>query len=160
MKNRLNLLFQFMVLLVSVSLFGCYEEPDLISDLVVSKGKVAQVSVVWLGPTRKVAANSAVIAGDTADANSATTFTIEFSSAVPVKEFKVYWAATTAGAQTLVSTVPSGGQKYDAILRSYVITVPIKAQETKGTNRVFFAEIVTDNGLLSIQKSATLMTFK
>lgn len=146
----------FSVLLLS----GCYKEPDLISELTVSKGKVAQVSIVWLGTIRTTSSSTAIISGLTTDASSSTNFNIEYTSEVPVKEFRVYWAATTSGAQTLVSTIPAGTQKYDAVLRSYVLAVPIKAQDTKGSTRVFFAEIVAENGLVSAQKSATLTTNK
>jgi hypothetical protein len=160
MKNSLTFLSRLCVLFTAVSLFGCYEEPDLISELTVSKGKVAQVSIVWLGTTRTTSSSTAIISGLTTDANAATNFNIEYTSEVPVKEFKVYWAATASGAQTLISTIPAGSQKYDAVLRSYVLAVPIKAQDTKGTTRLFFAEIVAENGLVSVQKSATLTTNK
>lgn len=160
MKKNLNIMSQFLILLTALSMTGCFKEPDLISDLTVSKGKVAQVAIVWLGTTRQVSSSTAIISGLTVDASASTNFNIEYTSEVPVKEFKVYWAATAAGAQTLVATVPAGTQKYDATLRNYVLAVPVTAQDTKGTTRLFFAEIVTENGLISVQKSATLTTNK
>ncbi|WP_205748844.1 hypothetical protein [Emticicia sp. CRIBPO] len=158
MNKNIRILLLSLLSLSSCFLSGCYEEPDLISDITVSKGKVAQISVVWLGPTRLITANTSVITGQTVDASANTLFNIEYTTLVPVKEFRVYWAATATGAQTLVATIPAGTQQYDANLRNYVIKVPVKAQETKKTTRVFFAEIVTDNGLVSAQKSAILTT--
>ncbi|WP_337042738.1 hypothetical protein [Emticicia sp. 17c] len=147
----------FSLLAFSASfLTGCYEEPDLISEITTSKGKVAQISVVWLGTTRTTTSNTSVVANLTAPAGSNTNFNIEYTTLVPVKEFRVYWAATSTGAQTLLTTIPAGTQKYDPVLRNYVLAVPITAQPTAKTTRVFFAEIVTENGLLSAQKSATL----
>jgi len=157
MKNIKVLLF---TLLASSAVFmtGCYEEPDLLSEITTSKGKVAQISVVWIGTTRTTTANTSVITGLTAAPGTNTNFNIEYISEVPVKEFRVYWAPTTTGTKTLLTTIPVGTQKYDATLRNYVLAVPITAQETPKTSRVFFAEIVTENGLLSAQKSATLTT--
>jgi len=160
MKKKINILFAVLIFSMTTLLTGCYNEPDLIDDISASVGKVAQVSIVWLGNVRQVTSSSAVVTGQTVDAGASTTFNIEFNSEVPVKEFKVYYAATATGTQTLVATIPAGTQKYDATLRSYVLTVPVKAQDTKGTTRIFFAEITTENGLLSLQKSATLTTNK
>jgi len=156
----MNTIFIGTSLFSGIFLTGCYDEPDLISEISTSVGKVAQVSVVWLGTTRTVSSSSAVVTGLTVDAGASTNFNIEFTSEVPVKEFKVYYAATSTSAQTLVATIPAGTQKYDPVLRNYVLAVPVKAQETKGTTRIFFAEIIGDNGLASIQKSATLTTNK
>ena len=152
------MLFLVWVLFTTVFTTGCYEEPDLINEISTSVGKVAQVSIVWLGTTRVISVNTTVQPGLTVDAGASTSFNIEYTSQIPVKEFKVYYAATATGAQTLAATVPAGTQKYNATLRSYTLSVPIKAQEAKGTTRLFFAEIVTENGLLSAQKSATLTT--
>jgi len=157
MKNIKVVLF---TLLASSAVFmtGCYEEPDLLSEITTSKGKVAQVAVVWLGTTRTTTANTTVVSAQTIAPGANTNFNIEYTSEVPVKEFRVYWAATATGAQTLLTTIPAGTQKYDATLRNYVLAVPITAQAAAKTSRVFFAEIVTENGLLSAQKSATLTT--
>ena len=160
MKKKLNILLRCLILSLTLFMVGCFKEPDLISELTVSKGKVAQVAIVWLGTIRQVSSSTAIISGLTADANAATKFNIEYTTEVPVKEFKVYWAATAAGAQTLIATIPAGTQKYDATLRNYVLSVPVTAQDTKGTTRLFFAEIVTENGLVSAQKSAILTTNK
>lgn len=158
MKKYINRFLLASSIFSSMFLIGCYQEPDLISDLSVSKGKVAQISMVWLGTTRTVNSSLAVLPNLTTDANADTKINIEYTSEVPVKEFRVYYAATSTAAQTLVSTTLAGAQKYDPNTRNYVISLPIKAQETKKTSRVFFAEIVTDNGLVSTQKSATLTT--
>ena len=147
-------------MMLVVFLSGCYKEPDLISEISKSVGKVPQVSIVWLGTTRTTAASTAVNTGQTLLADASTFINIEFTSLVPVKEFRVYYAATATGAQTLVSTTPAGGQKYNADLRQYTIAIPIKAQTAAGTTRVFFGEIVGTDGLLSAQKSATLTTSK
>lgn len=152
-------IFLFTLLALSaVFMTGCYKEPDLLSEISTSKGKVAQISVVWIGTTRTITANTSVITGLTAAPGTNTNFNIEFTSEVPVKEFRVYWAPTASGTQTLVTTIPGGTQKYDATLRNYVLAVPITAQTTAKTSRVFFAEIVAESGLVSAQRSATLTT--
>ncbi len=156
-KNIKRLLF-LLLCVSSATLTGCYEEPDLISDITTSKGKVAQISVVWLGDKREITANTSVVTGRTVDASSNTFFNIEYTTLVPVKEFRFYWAATATGAQTLITTVPAGTQQYDATLRNYTLRIPVTAQETKRSTRLFFAEIITENGLVSAQKSATLTT--
>lgn len=160
MKKNSNILLLTLALCSGIFLSSCYDEPDLISEISTSVGKVAQVSVVWLGTTRTVTSSSAVVTGLTVDAGATTNFNIEFTSEVPIREFRIYYAATSTGAQTLVATIPAGTQKYDEVLRNYVLAVPVKAQDTKGTTRIFFAEIVGENGLASIQKSATLTTNK
>ncbi|RFS14295.1 hypothetical protein [Emticicia sp. C21] len=157
MKNIRIVLFTLLAL-SAVFMTGCYKEPDLLSEISTSKGKVAQISVVWIGTTRTITANTSVVTGLTAAPGTNTNFNIEFTSEVPVKEFRVYWAPTASGTQTLVATIPAGTQKYDATLRNYVLAVPITAQTTAKTARVFFAEIVAENGLVSAQKSATLTT--
>jgi hypothetical protein len=157
MKNIKVFLFTLLAL-SAVFMTGCYEEPDLLSEITTSKGKVAQISVVWIGTTRTITANTSVVTGLTTAPGTNTNFNIEFTSEVPIKEFRVYWAPTASGTQTLVATIPAGTQKYDAILRNYVLAVPITAQTTAKTSRVFFAEIVAENGLVSAQKSATLTT--
>lgn len=157
MKNN-KLVLVLLMLVVFIS--GCYKEPDLISEISKSVGKVPQVSIVWLGTTRTTAASTAIISGQTVVAGASTFVNVEFTSLVPIKEFRVYYAANATGAQTLVSTTPSGGQKYNADLREYTIAIPITAQAAAGTTRVFFAEIVGTDGLLSAQKSAILTTSK
>lgn len=152
-------IFLFTLLALSaVFMTGCYKEPDLLSEISTSKGKVAQISVVWIGTTRTITANTSVVTGLTASPGTNTNFNIEFTSEVPVKEFRVYWAPTASGTQTLVTTIPAGTQKYDTTLRNYVLAVPITAQTTAKTSRVFFAEIVAESGLVSAQRSATLTT--
>ena len=157
MKNIKTILFTLLAF-SAVFITGCYEEPDLLSEITTSKGKVPQISVVWIGTTRTTTANTSVVTGLTTAPGTTTNFNIEYTSEVPVKEFRVYWAPTASGTQTLVTTIPVGTQKYDATLRNYVLAVPITAQETAKTSRVFFAEIVSENGLVSAQRSATLTT--
>jgi hypothetical protein len=157
MKNIKGILFTLLAF-SAVFMTGCYKEPDLLSEISTSKGKVAQISVVWIGTTRTTTANTSVVTGLTTAPGTNTNFNIEFTSEVPVKEFRVYWAPTASGTQTLVATIPAGTQKYDATLRNYILAVPITAQTTAKTSRVFFAEIVSENGLVSAQKSATLTT--
>lgn len=158
MKKYINRFLLASVVFSSAYLTSCYKEPDLISEIAVSKGKVAQISIVWLGNTRNLNTSLAVLPNLTTDAGSDSKINIEYSSEVPVKEFRVYFAATSTAAQTLVSTTPAGAQKYDPNTRNYLITLPIKAQDAKRTSRVFFAEIVTENGLVSAQRFATLTT--
>jgi hypothetical protein len=139
-------------------LTGCYKEPDLFEDLLVSNGKVAQISVVWLGDTKVFSAAGVLQPGITVDSLSTVNVNIEYTSEVPVKEFKIYSAATTTGAPTLVSTTPAGGQKYDAELRNYVVKVPVTAPKAKNTTLVFFAEVIGENDLASSQRNVTLKT--
>jgi hypothetical protein len=160
MKINTKVFSPVLLLYSCVLLQSCYEQPDLISEISTSVGKVAQVSVVWLGTTRQVSSSSAVLPNLTVNAGDTTLFNIEFTSEIPLKEFRVYWAATATGTQTLISTLPSGAEKYDPVLRSYVFKVPVQAPEAKGVTRNFFAEIITDNGLASLRKSATLTTNK
>lgn len=134
---------------------GCYEEPDIISEIVDSKGNVPQISIVWLGTTRTVSASLAVAPNLSVPVNTNTFLNFEFTGLESAKEFKVYWAPTAAGTKTLVSTTPAGGQTYDANIRQYKLAVPIQAPATAGS-RVYFGEIVGQNGLSSEFRSATL----
>lgn len=146
------------LVLINLSLSGCYKEPDLINELSVSVGKVAQVSVAWLGATRTTTANNTVVTGLTVDAGASTFFTIEFTSEVEVKEFRIYTAATATGSKTLLTKLPSGTQVYDPTLRCYVVKVPIVASSERNNTRYYFAELLTTNDLLSTPKSAILKT--
>lgn len=139
-------------------LTGCYKEPDLFEDLLVSNGKVAQIAVVWLGDTKVYNAAGVLQTTTTVDSLSTVNVNIEYTSEVAVKEFKVYSAPTASGPQTLLATVPAGTQKYDAELRNYVMKVPITAPKGKNVTSVIFAEIVAENSLASSRKSATLKT--
>ncbi|MCF0073257.1 hypothetical protein LZD49_22445 [Dyadobacter sp. CY261] len=139
-------------------LTGCYNEPDLFEELLVSNGKVAQIAVVWLGDSKVYNAAGVLQTTTTVDSLSAVNVNIEYTSEVAVKEFKVYSAATSSGSQTLLATVPAGAQKYDPELRNYVIKVPITAPKGKNVTLTIFAEVVAENSFASSQKSATLKT--
>jgi hypothetical protein len=147
------------LVLINLPFSGCYKEPDLISDLSESVGKVAQVSVVWLGSTRTTTANNTVVTGLTVEAGTDTFFNIEFTSDVTVKEFRIYTAAAPTASKTLLSTIPSGAQVYDPALRCYALRVPITAPVGSNTVQYYFAEVLTINGLASDPKSAILRTF-
>lgn len=146
------------ILVMIVTLTGCYKEPHLFEDLIDSKGKVAQIPVVWLGDAKVFNASGVLQPGLTVDAGKQVKVNIEYTTEIGVKEFKIYSAATTTGAQTLVSTTPAGGQKYDAELRNYVLSIPVTAPAGKGSTVVLFAEVITENGLASLQKNVTLRT--
>ncbi|MHA4742284.1 hypothetical protein [Dyadobacter sp. MSC1_007] len=156
----MNRIFKYIsVLLLGLFLLtGCYKEPDLFEDLLVSNGKVAQIAVVWLGDTKVYNAAGVLQPGITVDSLSTVNVNIEYTSEIPVKEFKIYSAETATGSKTLVSTVAASAQKYDAELRNYVMKVPVTAPKSKNASIVLFAEIVTDNALASSQKSVTLKT--
>lgn len=139
-------------------LTGCYKEPDLFEDLLVSNGKVAQIAVVWLGDAKVYNAAGVLQTTTTVDSLSSVNVNIEYTSEVAVKEFRVYSAPTATGSQTLLATVPAGAQKYDAELRNYVMKVPITAPKGKNVTSIIFAEIISENSLASSRKSATLKT--
>lgn len=155
---KLILKYILACLVAPLLLTGCYEEPDLFEELLVSNGKVAQIAVVWLGDAKVYNAAGVLQTTTTVDSLSTVNVNIEYTSEVAVKEFKVYSAPTASGQQTLLATVPAGAQKYDAELRNYVMKVPITAPKGKNVTSVIFAEIVAENALASSQKTATLKT--
>ncbi|OJV16659.1 MAG: hypothetical protein BGO21_27705 [Dyadobacter sp. 50-39] len=139
-------------------LTGCYEEPDLFEELLVSNGKVAQIAVVWLGDAKVYNAAGVLQTTTTVDSLSTVNVNIEYTSEVPVKEFRVYSAPTASGTQTLLATVPAGAQKYDTELRNYVMKVPVTAPKGRNVTSTIFAEVIAENALASSQKTATLKT--
>ncbi|WP_353721554.1 hypothetical protein [Dyadobacter sp. 676] len=139
-------------------LTGCYKEPDLFDELLVSNGKVAQIAVVWLGDSKVYNAAGVLQTTTTVDSLSTVNVNIEYTSEIAVKEFKVYSAPTASGTQTLLATVPAGTQKYDPELRNYVMKIPITAPKGRNVTSIIFAEIVAENSLASSRKSATLKT--
>ena len=147
-----------MSIAATIMLTSCYEEPDLFEDLLVSNGKVPQIAVVWLGDTKVFSAAGVLQPGITVDSASNVHVNIEYTSEIPVKEFKVYSSGTTTGAQTLLTTVPAGAQKYDNELRNYVVKVPVTAPKGKNVTLVLFAEVIGENGLPSTQRNVTLKT--
>ncbi|MCF2488379.1 hypothetical protein [Dyadobacter sp. CY347] len=140
------------------ALTGCYKEPDLFDDLLTSNGKVAQIAVIWLGDTKVFSAAGVLQPGITVDSLSNVNVNIEFTSEIGIKEFRIYTAETTTGAQTLVSTTPAGSEKYDSELRNYVVRIPVKAPKAKNATVVIFTEVIAENGLASGQKNVTLKT--
>jgi hypothetical protein len=148
----------FAILSALFVLTGCYKEPDLFEDLLVSNGKVPQISVLWLGDKKVFSAAGVLQPGITVDSTTTVMVNVEFTSEIPLKEFKLYWAATTTGTQTLISTTPAGTQKYDQELRNYVVKIPITAPKSKNTTWVIFAEAIGDNSMASTQKNVTLKT--
>lgn len=156
MNKNIKLIFLYFS--ATMLLTGCYKEPDLFEDLIISNGKVAQIAVVWLGDTKVYSAAGVLQPGITVDSSSMVNVNVEYTSEVPVKEFRIYSAATTTGAQTLVTTVPAGTQKYDSELRNYVMKVPVKAPNNKNATVVVFAEVIAENGLPSSQRNVTLKT--
>lgn len=155
---KLILKYVLTCLTATLLLTGCYKEPDLFEELMVSNGKVAQIAVVWLGDAKVYNAAGVLQTTTTVDSLSTVNVNIEYTSEVAVKEFKVYSAPTASGSQTLLATVPAGAQKYDAELRNYVIKVPITAPKGKNVTSIIFAEVIAENALASSQKTATLKT--
>ena len=148
MIDMKRIIYQLMtVFVVAMGVTGCYKEPDLFDELLVSKGKVAQIPVVWLGDEKRFNASGVLQPGMAVDAGTTVKVNLEYTTEIGVKEFKIY-------------TTPAGGQKYDATLRNYILAIPIKAPADKGASMVIFAEIITDNDLASSQKSVTLTTNK
>jgi hypothetical protein len=158
LKQMKNIKSIMILLAMIINVSGCYKEPDLFEDLLTSNGKVAQISVVWLGDTKVFSAAGVLQPGITVDSMSKVNVNIEYTSEIAVKEFKVYSAATTTGTQTLVATLPAGGQQYDKELRNYVVKVPVVAPKAKNVTQVLFAEVIADNGLASSQRNVTLKT--
>jgi hypothetical protein len=156
MKKYITGFFAFMALFVTLT--SCYKEPDMFEDLIDSKGKVAQIPVVWLGDTKVFNTGGVLQPGASVAAGSQVKVNIEYTSEIGVKEFKIYSAATATGTQTLVSTTAAGGERYDAELRNYVIGIPVTAPAEKNATVVLFAEVITENGLASLQKNVTLRT--
>lgn len=156
MKKYITGYFAIMALLATLT--SCYKEPDVFEDLIDSKGKVAQIPVVWLGETKVFNSGGVLQPGATVNAGSQVKVNIEYTSEIGVKEFKIYSAATATGTQTLVSTTAAGAEKYDAELRNYVISIPVTAPAGKNATVVLFAEVITENGLASLQKNVTLKT--
>jgi hypothetical protein len=148
----------FAIFSATFVLTGCYKEPDLFEDLLVSNGKVPQISVLWLGDTKVFSAAGVLQPGITVDSTTTVMVNIEYTSEIAVKEFKIYSAATTSGTQTLLSTTPAGSQQYDKELRNYVMKVPVTAPKSKNTTVVIFAEAIGENSLPSTRKNVTLKT--
>jgi hypothetical protein len=135
-------------LLLSVT--SCYQEDDVIDDLFVSQGKVAQISVVWAGPTRGTTTV-------TVDAGTQVPVTIEYISEVDVKEIKLYQQVGTA-TPTLLTTLPATAAQYDAKLRNYVVKANVTAPSAKSAMVRILAEVLTTNDLPSARLGVTVRT--
>lgn len=151
---KLTLLSAFTIFVTS-----CYKENNIVDDILDSKGKVAQITVIWAGNNRSTKTGS-IITSVTVKPLTSVNCTIEYTTEIDVKEFRLYSAPTVSGAKTLVVTVPLADSKvrYDKDLRNYVVTIPFIAPDKKAATTIVFAEIVTTNELQSAQKSVTIIT--
>lgn len=143
-------LFPLALLALLLSATGCYQEDDVIDDLFVSQGKVAQISVVWAGPTRGTTTL-------TVDAGTPVPITIEYISEVDVQEIKLYQQVGSA-APTLLTTIPVSAAQYDAKLRNYVVKATITAPTAKSATVRILAEVITTNDLPSARLGVTVRT--
>lgn len=130
---------------------SCYKENEVVPDVLVSKGKIANISVFWAGPTR-------LTTSITVDATAQVPVTVEYISEEPVKEFRLYSRVGTTGTFVLRTTIPvaSAGVKYDTRLRNNVATFNVTAPTAKNATVQFASEIVTTNDLLSAQRIVTV----
>lgn len=130
---------------------GCYKENEVVPDVLVSKGKIANISVFWAGTTR-------LTTTVTVDATTQVPLTVEYISEEAVKEFRLYSRNGTTGTFVLQTTIPlaSAGVKYDARLRNNVAIFNVTAPTAKNATVQFASEIVTANDLLSAQRTVTV----
>lgn len=130
---------------------SCYKENEIVPDVLVSKGKIANISVFWAGTTR-------LTTTVTVDAASQVPVTVEYVSEESVKEFRLYSRNGTSGTFVLLNTTPfaSAGVKYDTKLRNNVAIFNIVAPTPKNATTQFAAEVVTTNDLLSAQRIITV----
>ncbi len=130
---------------------SCYKENEVVPDVLVSKGKIANISVFWAGATR-------LTTTVTVDPTSQVPVTVEYISEEAVKEFRLYSRNGTTGTFVLLSTIPfaSAGVKYDTKLRNNVASFNVTAPAGKNATTQFAAEVVTTNDLLSAQRTVTV----
>jgi hypothetical protein len=130
---------------------SCYRENEVVPDVLVSKGKIANISVFWAGTTR-------LTTTITVDATTQVPLTVEYISEESVKEFRLYSRAGTTGTFVLLTTIPvaSAGVRYDTRLRNNVATFNVTAPAVKNATVQFASEIVTTNDLLSAQRTVTV----
>jgi hypothetical protein len=136
---------------------SCYKENEIVPEVLVSKGKIANISVFWAGTTR-------LTTTVTVDAATQVPVIVEYISEEPVKEFRLYSRIGTPGTTpgtivftgpfVLLATVPfaSAGVKYDTKLRNNVATFNVTAPTAKNATIQVASEIVTTNDLLSAQR--------
>lgn len=134
-------------------LSSCYKENEIIPDVLVSKGKIANIAVIWAGPTRPTTTL-------TVDAGTVVPVTLEFFSDEPIKEFKLYSRPATTGTYVLFSTVAvsMASVVYDAKLRNSVVKFNVTAPAAKNATLQVAAEIITTNELPSGQRTVTIRT--
>lgn len=139
------------IFFVITTMTSCYKENEIVPNVLVSKGKIANISVFWAGTTR-------LTTTVTVDAASQVPVIVEYISENPVKEFRLYSRNGTTGTFILLTTIPfaSAGVKYDARLRNNVVTFNVTAPTAKNATTQFAAEVVTDNDLLSAQRTVTV----
>ena len=130
---------------------SCYKENEIVPDVLVSKGKIANISVFWAGTTR-------LTTSVTVDAATQVPVTVEYISEEAVKEFRLYSRPGTTGTFVLLNTTPfaSAGVKYDAKLRNNVANFNVTAPTAKNATIQYAAEIVTTNDLLSALRTVTV----
>jgi hypothetical protein len=139
------------IFLVMASMTSCYKENEIVPDVLVSKGKIANISVFWVGTTR-------LTTTVTVDATTQVPVTVEYISEEPIKEFRLYSRNGTTGTFVLLTTIPlaSANVKYDTKLRNNVATFNVSAPTAKNATLQFASEIVTTNDLLSAQRTITV----
>ena len=139
------------VFFLITSMTSCYKENEIVPGVLVSKGKIANISVFWAGTTR-------LTTTVTVDATSQVPVTVEYISEEAVKEFRLYSRNGTTGTFVLLTTIPlaSAGVKYDNRLRNNVASFNVTAPSAKNATIQFAAEVVTTNDLLSAQRTITV----
>ncbi len=139
------------IFFVIATMTSCYKENEIVPDVLVSKGKIANISVFWAGSTR-------LATTVTVDASSQVPVVVEYISEEAVKEFRLYSRNGTSGTFVLLTTIPlaSVGVKYDERLRNNVATFNVVAPAGKNATTQFASEIVTTNDLLSAQRTVTV----
>lgn len=152
--KKIKIIFKLTLLSVFIIFVSsCYKENNIVDNLLDSKGKVAQIANFWTGNDR-LAKNGSLSTGVTVKPLTSVNCTIEYTTEIEVKEFRLY------NAKTLAVTVSLADSKvrYDKDLRNYVVTIPFTAPDKKDVTTTVFAEIVTTNGLQSAQKSVKIIT--
>jgi hypothetical protein len=132
-------IFSLLVLL-NFGLSSCYKEPDLITDLMTTKGQVAQIAVCWVGTDAKNKTNTITV-----DAGTSVPINVEYITEIDVKEIRLYSGTTT----TIVATLPVTAAKWDDKLRNWAVAFPVNAPTAKNTSATYQTEIITTNDLAS-----------
>ncbi len=147
--KKINIISLTFLLFLGMS--SCYEENNIMPELIDSKGKVPYISVFWAGTAR-------LTTNFLTDANADVTLTIEYFSEVPVKDIRLLFRTGTTGTFNLIQTIPlaNAGAVFDAKLRNYVIKIPIKAPATKNATVQYAAELTGTNDLLGVQRTVTV----